>query len=723
MPLTAGTTHSPDTAGTSHSETSSTRSSYRADLDGLRGFAIALVVVFHVFVGKVSGGVDVFLLLSGYFFLGSQLRYAARPNASLNPWWPLWRVIRRLVPALAVVLSLTVVAVLLFARQLFSPELSRQVTAGVGYYLNWELIGQDAAYAAASVSTSPLQHLWSMSVQGQFYLLAIIFGLALAGLARARNLDAEDTRRLAGPILVVLTVLSFLWACRHGLVGTPGSYYSSFSRAWELTLGGVIALYQHKLRLPRWSSVIGLGMIAVTGIVVADTFAFPGPVALLPLSGAVLIILAEEANLGSRILSSGFSLWLGKVAYSLYLWHWPLLIILTAVTGRSDPTVLLGVAVIAASLVLADLTYRYVESPLRQHRPRPTREHEPIREAGQSLRRTHGRARALGGLGVAVLIAGLLAVRPTYTSVTETASEEVLNPAVYPGATAQFGARFPTAPPRPDPALAAGIFPRPAGDGCVVFIPEPADYYPYQPGDDPSCVYGDPEADITVVIAGGSHAEPWTEPLDLLGKHHGFRVVPFLRQDCPIVLGAHYGVSPECAQWAEGAVELIVEMKPDLVLSTSTRPQDPFGVGPDIVPLGYEEFWAELDRAGITFLGLRDNPWTLNGNLEPVDANYCLLDLGEPGEDNVDSCSTPRDLVYADKDPASKVMDGYEFATAVDTSDWFCDAAVCPPVIGNITVYRDQNHISNAYALSTAPLLWEAIRPLLTPTAGQDPTQ
>ena len=118
-------------------------SAYRVDLDGLRGFAIALVVIFHVFVGRVSGGVDVFLLLSGYFFLGGQLRYAMRPNPNLNPWWPFWRTVRRLVPALALVLVATLIGVLTLTPALMSGELALQFRASMLYRQNWELSAQD----------------------------------------------------------------------------------------------------------------------------------------------------------------------------------------------------------------------------------------------------------------------------------------------------------------------------------------------------------------------------------------------------------------------------------------------------------------------------------------------------------------------------------------------------------------------------------------------------
>ena len=251
---------------------------YRYDLDGLRGIAIGLVVLYHVFVGRVSGGVDVFLLLSGYFFLGSQLRYADKPNASFNPWWPIWRTLRRLVPALALTVGATFLLVTFFTPQLLRTELVQQITATVFYYQNWELARQNADYAAASASTSPLQHLWSMAVQGQFYVMSIALALGLGLLVRALGRRTLTVQKIAGPILVI------------GLYGPAANYYSTWSRAWELTLGGVLAIYGTKLAIPqRFSNFFtGFGLLALicTGALIANTTAYPGPLSLLPSSWA-----------------------------------------------------------------------------------------------------------------------------------------------------------------------------------------------------------------------------------------------------------------------------------------------------------------------------------------------------------------------------------------------------------------------------------------------------
>ncbi|WIM66905.1 acyltransferase family protein [Corynebacterium breve] len=687
--------------------TSTTRSStYRYDLDGLRGYAIALVVLFHVFVGRVSGGVDVFLLLSGYFFLGSQLRYAMRRGASLNPWWPIWRTMRRLLPALAVVIAATFVLALVFAPQLIAPELTTQLTAAVLYYLNWELMAQDAAYSAASVDTSPLQHLWSMSVQGQFYLFAILFALAVAWFSQRKNVPDEKVRRASAIILGVITVASFVYASRYGIIGTADNYYSLFSRMWEMTLGAVLALVVYRVTVPKriapWTSLLGVVMITITGFVITTSLAFPGPLALLPLTGAVLVIISSGDHWMTRMLGSKSATWLGDIAYSLYLWHWPLLIITTAMTVHNTPPVWLGVLVVVASLVLAHFTHKYVEAPLRQHAKRPTTADQPVQRGKESLRTVVGKRRAAGGAVVAALLLGILSIQPVWAARTEHA-DDALDPARYPGLAAQFGAHVPRAKAEPDPSLIAGIYPPISEMGCMSLM-----YDDTEQLQGPECWLGDVSAEQTVVLVGGSHAETWGMPLDQLGREHGFRVIPFIRQDCPMVLDDMNEIILECAQWNDNVLQALLDIDPDLVVSNSTRPGGEIGQGPDIVPVGYTNFWNVLNEHQIPFLGLRDNPWFFDPEGLPRDPNHCMIEF-----DDMEECSMPLEKVYAPQDPAAPILAEMPLATSVDTVDWFCTDGLCPPVIGNIYVYRDTNHLSNAFAESTAETVWEHVGPIL----------
>src|SRR6201987_5171227 len=183
---------------------------YRYDLDGLRGIAIALVAMFHVWFGRVSGGVDVFRALSGFFFGGKVLRAALNPAISLSPVAEVTRLVRRLVPALVVVLAGCALLTILVQPQTRWETFAAQSLASLGYYQNWELANTAADYLRAGEAVSPLQHIWSTSVQGQFYIgfLALIFLFALA----FRRLLGKYMRVSLVVLLTALTIASFVYA-------------------------------------------------------------------------------------------------------------------------------------------------------------------------------------------------------------------------------------------------------------------------------------------------------------------------------------------------------------------------------------------------------------------------------------------------------------------------------------------------------------------------------
>src|ERR1700722_14224293 len=197
---------------------------YRHDLDGLRGIAIALVAMFHVWFGRVSGGVDVFLALSGFFFGGKLLRAALNPASSLSPLPEVVRLVRRLLPALGGVLAGCAVLTILIQPETRWETFADQSLASLGYYQNWELASTVADYLRAGESVSPLQHIWSMSVQGQFYLsfLGLIFGFAF--LLRRRLGDRLRTAFVV--LLTTLTVASFGYAIFAHQASQATAYYN-----------------------------------------------------------------------------------------------------------------------------------------------------------------------------------------------------------------------------------------------------------------------------------------------------------------------------------------------------------------------------------------------------------------------------------------------------------------------------------------------------------------
>ncbi len=721
-------------------------SSYRNDLDGLRGIAIALVVVFHVYMGAVSGGVDVFLLLSGFFFTGALIRNAGNPKQSINPWWAIWRTIRRLLPALLLVLGTVTLAMWTVLPSLRGSELTAQLTASLLYFQNYELASQGAAYAAADIEVSPLQHLWSMSVQGQYYLGAILVVTLVAWACRRHPVDPGTSRPFSASkfapalvptmavILVLLTVASFWRAIYMHNTEQSFNYYSTASRLWELTLGALLALITSKVVLKgiwrRIAAPIGLAMVLSTGWLLNGAALFPGPWALWPLIGAMLVIIAGGGNTWTaRFLSSKPLLFFGRIAYALYLWHWPLLIAAAIYWHQNPPSWQLGTAVIAVSILLAWLTNRFVEQPLAQHRRRPSRIEPVWRNTIDQLRSTpKARLRAGGGVLCVLTFATLLAMQPIQQHRLLGAIGGTLNPIEYPGALAiSDGINVPQDVKfKPNPDYIRDLWPRPAVDGCIGLSGEPADEIITEKRrtDETPCIYGDPNGEKTMVLVGGSHSEHWFTPLNETAKTAGYQLHVYLRQGCPATLSPIPDVGEVCVEWTESLVDFLEDLNPDVVVTTSTRPGSEIL---DYTPEGYQQFWDAVDDMGARIIGIRDNPWAYNLEGEQFSPTACLQDSRAPetmdtteadtrkafGGNGPTRCDISRDLVVNPVNEGDSVLAQYPGSLSLDFTDYFCDSRRCPAVIGNIYVYRDSNHITDEYMLTLSETMKRQMLPYL----------
>lgn len=695
-----------------------TGTQYRYDLDGLRGVSIALVVLFHVYVGRVSGGVDVFLLLSGFFFFGAQYRNAINPRQSINPWWSIWRTLRRLIPALVLVLFATTLFVVFFIPSLRNGDITQQLRASLLYYQNYELALQGADYAAADSETSPLQHLWSMSVQGQFYLGSILLISLLAWMTRssaivgsvtspieAKRVDATGSklRKILIPLLTVITLGSIAYAFYMHSENQAWNYYSTVSRLWELGLGALLCLVLTRGSIPMPKplriivALIGLGLVVSTGFVFDGAAQFPGPWTLWPLGGAALIIMAgPDAGWVSKFLASRPMRDIGQSAYSLYLWHWPLLILATNYFNRDKPGIKLGTAVIIASFILAKLTNKFVELPLAQSTRRPTRTQPVLGDARYALRtRRSARRKAAAGVLCVAMFAGMTSLYTVQQTRVDRAVNAKLDPAVYPGALALTdGFNVPKAATKPNTDYIRDLWPEPALDGCLATGDEDVGYFPENRrwrDDSKPCVYGNPTAEKSIVMIGGSHMEHWFAPINAYGKKHGYRVVVLLRQGCPATLEPIHGVGDLCVPWTFEALNRIDQIKPEMVFTTSTRPlfQADSPEPGDYTPSGYTAFFDALQQRDIDFFAIRDTPWALHDNLEQFQPSVCEAD---------ENCTINRNTALSAENPAEEILDNFPNGHSLDFSDVFCGPKTCRTVIGNIYVYRDSNHITDELA-------------------------
>ena len=675
---------------------------YRHDLDGLRGVAIALVAMFHVWFGRVSGGVDVFLALSGFFFGGKLLRAALNPaggrTGSLSPVSEVVRLVRRLLPALVVVLAGCAVLTILIQPQTRWETFADQSLASLGYYQNWELASTVADYLRAGESVSPLQHIWSMSVQGQFYIafLALVFGFAYLFRRRLGN-------RLRTSFVLLLSALalaSFGYAIFAHQANQATAYYNSFARAWELLLGVLAGALVTHVRWPMWlrtaAATVALAAVLSCGALIDGVKQFPGPWALVPVGAALLFILAganrqadAKLPLPNRLLATGPLVTLGAMAYALYLWHWPLLIFWLAYTGHAHANFFEGTAVLLISGVLAYLTTRFVEDPLR-HRGTANAAAAPVPVVPwrTRLRRPTMVLGSLVGLLGVTLTATAFTWRE-HVSVERANGKELsgLSSTDYPGARALVKhIRVPRLRMRPTVLEAQTDYPPSTRDGCIDDFANTALI---------TCTYGDKNATRTIALAGGSHAEHWLTALDLLGRRHHFKVTTYLKMGCPLstekmplVMGNN-APYPECRDWVPKAMAKVVADHPDYVFTTSTRP---WNIKPgDVMPGTYVGIWQTFSDNNIPILAVRDTPWMVK-NGQPFNPSDCLAKGG-----NALSCGIKRSDVLADHNPTLDWVEQFPMLKPLDMSDAVCRADICPAVEGNVLVYHDAHHLSATY--------------------------
>ncbi len=325
---------------------------YRADIDGVRAVAVAIVVAFHAFPRSMPGGfigVDVFFVISGFLITGLVLDGQAAKTFSIKNFYI--RRARRILPALALVLAAT----LLVGAFILLPgpyaRLGWEALAGALFFPNF-VFWSEAGYFDTAAITKPLLHLWSLGVEEQFYL---VWPLTLVLLRRSKAPLAL--------ILGVITALSLVYSSVAAFSDPTAAFYSPVSRLWELGVGGVLAAWPLKPRFPQVVSLTGLALIAASALTITSTSPFPGLLAILPVGGAAMTLIGRSWLLSRRPFVS-----IGLISYPLYLWHWPLLSF-AAIRGSDAAST--RFALVALSVALAWLTTRYVERPIRFGEWRP----------------------------------------------------------------------------------------------------------------------------------------------------------------------------------------------------------------------------------------------------------------------------------------------------------------------------------------------------------------
>ncbi|MFI7484033.1 acyltransferase family protein [Kocuria sp. M1R5S2] len=650
---------------------------FRPEVQGLRTVAVLLVAVYHVWLGGVSGGVDVFLFISAFLMTLSYVRrLEAGRGAQLGRYWA--RTFSRLLPPVVVTVLGTLVAVRLFFPSDRWYAAIEEAAATAVYAQNWVLAVNAVDYYAADTSlASPFQHFWSLSVQGQVFLLWPLL-LGLCGVL-ARRLRQPVTR-VAAVVFGVVLVASFAFAVVTTREAQAFAYFDTRARLWEFALGSLLALAVLRgVRLPRALRLVmgwtGLVAVAVCGLVLDVQGSFPGWAALWPLTGAGLVVLAGQTGHrrgADALLSRPPLLVLGRASYAVYLVHWPVLVTYLVLTDREKATLLHGVFLLLGSIVLGVLVQRFVEQPLA---------------VGAGSDATTARRAGLAGLCVLLVLLPAAGARIALDRQAREAAERaaVENPGAAVLAGGGSWERDPQVPTIPNPLVREGQWSA-LPEGCDSATEEWFEGYKVAC----SALPVDPGAEVDAMVIGNSHAEQWLPAFQEIAESRGWNLLSVIRGACryqPVDTTD----DAECQELIRLTDRYIADHDVDVVFTTSTVTAAG-GPGEQIAP-GFERVLADFRSRGITVVGIRDNPRF------PFNMVTCIDQEGPDAE----RCNPPREQKLAPRNPAEPLTARHENFVSLDMSDWICPDGTCPSRIGNRWVYMDDNHMPRDYVLTMVP--------------------
>jgi len=636
-----------------------------------------MVVTYHIWFGRVSGGVDIFLLVSAFLLTLSFVRKLEAGRAlDLGRYW--LHMFKRLLPAVVVVLLGILVASALFVPRSRWSEILSQTWSSLLYFQNWALAANSVDYYATDQSVaSPLQHFWSLSVQGQVFILwPLLF--ALAGLiAKAAKIRV---RRAVLFVFGTVFVVSLAFSVYETYTNQVHAYFDTRTRLWEFAFGTLLVLALPYLKLSRPIRVgagwLGLAAMLSGGFILDVQGQFPGFVALWPLVAAALVIVAGQT--GSPYGADRFLSWkplirLGDMSYALYLWHWPVLVIYLIWRGREEVGPVGGTAIIALSLLLAYLTTKFVERPLRSM---------------QWAERKKRRAAVVIAVCVVLVATPVAAWQGGLKLQADrlAADADRNNPGaavLLPGYVDAADEGAPTLPLPGESEWGGSSMKDPS---CASMPDEPVDELLKA-----QCSVSVPENGFskTILVVGSSHAEHWLPAVNAMAENHGYRVVSLLLTGCPFGGVDDDGDANECKDFNERALDYALTLKPDALFSVATRST---AAGPqDTAIEGLDEVSQTLGANGTVFVGVRDTP---RFDFRPRECAY------ENGADAVE-CTVPLYDVLSQEVPEELKNSSVRY---FDFTDVVCPEAVCKPAVGNLFVYNDDDHLTAQYVRSAAGL-------------------
>ena len=661
------------------------KAAYRPQLDGIRALAVVAVIAFHLGYGWIPGGfvgVDVFFVLSGYLITGLLLTEAAeRGTIALGRFYA--RRARRLLPASLLVLVAVIVGANSLLDQVDQQTVGRDVTWSALYAANWRFVQGGVDYFTPGDVPSPLQHFWSLAVEEQFYLVWPLLFLGLWRLSTRRR-GVEATGGLLAAV-AVLTVVSA--GASLALAGTDVGYFGTHVRAHQLLAGAALALAARRWRdrVPTGTGArVGGASLAAGGLAVLAWAAtsidgddlYPGRLGLVVTAAALALIAGLDlapATLLSRIVGHAVPAAVGRLSYSLYLWHWPVIVLAPLVAEAHDAPVLAERwVVVAVTVALAGASYLVVERPIRFHlapgAPKPA-----VVAVGLAL-----------SVVVSVVGVPLLQPQDPYAEVALAAQDDL-------------------APTGPCPYAGSDWGPGARAEPCV-----------YRRG-----------GPTTIAVVGDSHAQMWQPAIDRIAAEHDLTVVVATRRGCPVndltLRSYHDDGTPftdyPCTTWRRRVYQRLVDRYDPVVIYAETRSHDwSFLDGDDggTVDPGDDDhlgIWTDAWDPALDILTSGSGRVVVARTIPkiPFDVPACLAEHGPDGDD----CDAPVDAdadVRPYDDALVDVVRRRGDVTLVDPTPIVCPDGTCPALIDGEIVRRDDDHLTAGFAAASAGAFEEMLR-------------
>nr|WP_278760692.1 acyltransferase family protein [Mammaliicoccus lentus] len=646
---------------------------FRPEIEGLRIVAALLVAIYHIWFGKVSGGVDVFFVVSG-FLITTSIISTINKTGEFKFWPYISKLMKRLFPLAFIIILVVLILSIFFLPSTIFDKTIKETFSSMFYYQNWQLAISNTDYLDANQMKSPFEHYWAMSIQGQFYIIWFILFSGILLLIKKYGLS--NGKRLVNVVLGFLFIVSFIYSVYLTAINQPLAYFITFTRVWEFALGGLLCINLSSIKISNiaaeiigWIGLIGL---ILTGALFDVSTMFPGYIALWPMTCALLIILSgnKETKYGVKnFLSMPIMIKLGGVSFGIYLWHWVLLSFYKYNISE-NPGIVAGLLIILLSIALSFVTTKYIETPIRKAK----------------FKKLAFKRIGYIALVNILLITGLV----SHNQYVKIQDKKAVANKDYPGALSINLDKDKIKENKPKPEF-ANVF----------------DDLPQSHLDNSNQSMSKSEVKVgkygkkkdykaTIALVGSSHSEHWLGAVIKAAEENDYRVINITRSGTRFSTG--YKKNTLQDDWVKN-VENYLEKADDidLVLSHVTASDTE---SEKIQQQMVDQLLKVKNNYGIEVMAIRDIPrYDFNVSEE----------LEKHGEkDTIERMN--KENRQLDEAFWEQISNEEKDLPQFDPSEYFKVNGKYRPIIGNIVVYRDMDHMTNTYSETFGPILGDEIK-------------